>query len=236
MAREYHIVYMASGAASSTDPYFANVSCLLHFNGADGGTTFTDVKGKTFTANGDAITSTTQFKWATAAGRFGAAGFNYIQSGTHADWQFGTGDFTVEWWQYWRSGLAACYATAFCIGYVAAGDIAVQSLADSGADANKYAVYLSGASQFTESSAAANDAWVFYQLVRSGTTLTLYRDGVQTGTATNSTNINSGQSLTIGSSPSVSGTHSVRSYLDDFRITKGVARANAVPTAAFPDS
>lgn len=232
MAREYHVVYMEP-PASASDPYFANVSCLLHFDGANGGTTFTDVKGHTFTVNGDPITSTTQFKWGTAAGRFGAAGPNLIESVTSADWQLGTGDFTVEWWQYWRSGLAACYATAFCVGYVGAGDIVVQSASTT---TNDYVVYISGAAQFTESSAASNDTWVFYQLVRSGTTLTLYRNGSQTGTATNSTNINSGQSLTIGSSPVLGGSHSVRSYLDDFRLTKGVARANSVPTAAFPDS
>jgi hypothetical protein len=219
-----------------TDPYFASVSCLLKFNGANGGTIITDVKGHTFTANGDAITSTDQIKWGTAAGRVGAAGFNYFQSGTHADWQFGTGDFTIEWWQYWRSGLAACFATPFCLGYVGAGDIVMQSVADSGADANKCALYFSGGLVLTESSAAANDTWSFYQLVRSGSTVTLYRNGVSVGAGTSAANINSGQSLTIGSSPAGSGSHSARSFIDDFRITKGVARLNVVPTATFPES
>jgi hypothetical protein len=70
---------------------------LLHFNGADGSTTFTDETGKTWTAAGNAKLSTAQKKFGTASGYFDGTG-DYISTPGHADFHFGTGDFTIDFW------------------------------------------------------------------------------------------------------------------------------------------
>ena len=70
---------------------------LLHMDGANLGTTFTDssVGAKTFTANGNAKTSTTTPKFGTASALFDGTG-DWIETPNHADFAMGTCDFTIE--------------------------------------------------------------------------------------------------------------------------------------------
>ena len=70
---------------------------LLHFNGANNSTTFTDETGKVWTRNGDAKISTAQSKFGGASGYFDGTG-DYISMPDHADFDFGTGGFTVDFW------------------------------------------------------------------------------------------------------------------------------------------
>ena len=79
-----------------TDPYAAQVFCLLHFDGS--GATITDViSGNTWTAYGNATQTTSDKK-------FGAAALTVDGSGDYVGMTFGagpigTGDFTFEWWE-----------------------------------------------------------------------------------------------------------------------------------------
>ena len=79
----------------------ANVVLLMHFNGDDEGTTFTDssASAHSFSADG------TQAQTDTAIKKFGTAsllldGSDYLTTATHADWEFGDGDFTIDVWVY----------------------------------------------------------------------------------------------------------------------------------------
>ena len=104
----------ASGG-SGGDPYWANVVSLLNFDGADGSTTFTDEKGKTWTANGNAQIDTSQ---GYPAGQFD--GNDFISTPSHADFDFGSGLYTVELWinpasvsgfqNLWRKSAGADWA------------------------------------------------------------------------------------------------------------------------------
>jgi len=71
---------------------------LLHMDGADASTTFTDhgATGHTVTANGDAQIDTAQKKFGTASGLFD--GNDYLQIADHADWDFGSDPFTIDFW------------------------------------------------------------------------------------------------------------------------------------------
>ena len=65
----------------------------LHCNGTNGSTTFTDVKGNTVTANGNAQISTAQYPaltGKTASALFDGAG-DYLSIPDSADWDFGWG-------------------------------------------------------------------------------------------------------------------------------------------------
>ncbi len=80
-------------------PYGSDfVVSLLHMNGTDGSTTFTDdAAGGTheWTRYGDAQIDTAQSKFGGASGLFDGTG-DYIQSADSEDWNFGSGDFTWD--------------------------------------------------------------------------------------------------------------------------------------------
>ena len=70
----------------------------LHCDGTNGSTTFTDVKGNTVTANGNAQISTAQYPaltGKTSSALFDGAG-DYLSIPDSADWDFGSGDFTIR--------------------------------------------------------------------------------------------------------------------------------------------
>lgn len=94
-------VMMAAGSAAN-DPHWANVVSLLNFDGPDGSTTFTDEKGKAWTANGNAKIDTSL---GYSAGKFDGAG-DYISTPTHSDFSFGSGLWTAEAWVFRPSASA----------------------------------------------------------------------------------------------------------------------------------
>jgi hypothetical protein len=132
--------------------------------------------------------------------------------------QMGTGDFTLEFWYYFNS--LASYQTLYSKGYTLAGGIVVQT----GNGTGRLIVYASGSAVITETGTGTVGVWYHYALVRSGTTLTLYRDGVSTGTATNSTNFNNTGLVYAGDT-----TYPMNGYMSNLRLVKG----QAVYTGAF---
>jgi len=73
-------------------------SMLLHCDGVDASTTFTDTVGThTPVATGNAQLDTTQFKFGTASGLLDGTG-DYVSVPDHADWYMGTGAFTIDGW------------------------------------------------------------------------------------------------------------------------------------------
>lgn len=77
------------------DPHWANVVSLLHFDGANGSTTFTDEKGKTWTASGNAQISTAQSMFGGASALFDGSG-DFISTADSTDWFLESGDLTLE--------------------------------------------------------------------------------------------------------------------------------------------
>lgn len=75
-----------------------NVSLLLHSEGSDASTTFTDSSqySHSLTANGDAQIDTAQFKFGSASGLFDGTG-DYLTMSSHSSIEFDS-DFTFETW------------------------------------------------------------------------------------------------------------------------------------------
>ena len=90
-------VYLAQlrGTWPGKDPYWTSVATLLHFDGANGSTTFTDQKGKTYSAVGNAQLSTAQSKFGGSSLLLDGTG-DCITTPDHADFAFGSGDFCIE--------------------------------------------------------------------------------------------------------------------------------------------
>jgi hypothetical protein len=144
----------------------------------------------------------------------------YLSVANNAALQFGTGDYTVEFWIN-QSSLST-FQTAYGKGYVAAGDFVIQS----GSGTGYMVVYHSGTAVASEAAGTINtNQWYHIAAVRSGTTVTLYRNGIPVGTGTSSTNLNSTLTTTIGSAS----TFPVIGAMSNVRVVKGTA----VYTAKF---
>jgi hypothetical protein len=218
---------------STVDPNFADVSLLLHMDGSNGSTTFTDNSANAFTvtANGNAQISTAQAKFGGASGSFDGTD-DYLSIANASALQMDTSNFTIEFWIYWNS--IPSYSTVLSKGYVGAGSLLLQTSQNTG----RLSVFIGGSSVIAESGTAPASTWISYALVKDGSTITLYRDGTSSGTATNSTSINNTSTLYIGAGLS-SPDYFVNGYIDELRITKGVARYTSnytVATSRFPDA
>jgi hypothetical protein len=90
-------VLAPAGGGGGPDPNWANVVLLMGFEGADASTTFVDESsvGRTMTAIGNAQIDTAQFKFGAASGLFDGSG-DVVTAADSADWDFGSGDFTIE--------------------------------------------------------------------------------------------------------------------------------------------
>lgn len=213
-----------------SDPDFANVSLLLHMDGSNGSTTFTDSSSNAFTvtANGNAQISTAESQFGGASGLFDGTG-DYLSLADNADFDFGTGDFTIECWIKPSSGksIASGNATGdfmFATDTFNAGDI--------GFGRNGLAWDLTAASP------GLTAGWNHVAVTRSGTTLRILCNGSVAATGSGNTeSYNVTNNLWIGArSTSGSPDQFFNGYIDEFRITKGVARwtgSYTVPTAPF---
>jgi hypothetical protein len=236
----YAVTYNSS-SISSADPDFANVSLLLHCDGANGSTTFLDssVPSKVVTAFGNTQISTAQSKFGGASGLFDGAG-DYIQTPDADNLDF-PGDFTVEMW-----------VRPSNTGPNVQGLIHKRVLNTSGTGTWQLSLTATNVFAFvnlqtitvTSGGAVPANTWSHVACSRSGATIRLFVDGVQTASVADTTNFTNTHPLYLGFDRAAGGTAPANftdfftGYIDDVRITKGVARYTAnftPPTAPFPD-
>ena len=215
------------------DPYQANVVALMHMDGTDGSTAFTDVKGNTFTPAGNAQIDTSQSKFGGASGLFDGSG-DYFTSGAITGMPLGTGDFTVEFFvrpAIVGSGLAGLLATPSPSGYVTGGLYIRRSGGTIQVLMNAVSTPVAQAS-----AAWAANVWIHVAVTRESGSVRLFIDGVLQGSATTNTTDLTGTTVRFGFSTQDAGSYN--GWADALRITKGVARytANFTPPAApFPN-
>lgn len=217
-----------------TDPWWLNTVLALRMDGTSGSTTFTDLKGKTVTAVGNTSVSLAQSKFGQAA-YFDGTG-DYLSVPDTDDWYFGVGDFTIETWA--RFDAAAPNYQTIASQFVDANnwwffrkelssDNKLTCYFRVGGTVKANYIMTSSWSTFTA------DTWYHLALVRSGSTIYIFIDGVsQTLTATVAISTNDvgniASPLYVGSDT----TYPMQGYLDDLRVTKGIARytANFTPS------
>lgn len=215
------------------DPYLSSTVLLMHMDGADDGTTFTDMFGHAATRSGTPVTKIGTKKYGTASGYFDGAD-DAVSFDDSPDWDFGTGSFTVE---------------------------ATVNFSSTGADRNIVSHYQSatdgwhvrylstagGLQLCYGDTVLATFPWtpttgIFYHIAfcRSGTDLRCFVDGVQVGTTvSNSTNLSGSTSRLYVGALYFSGVFygDFHGYIDEVRITKAARYTTnfTPPTEAYPD-
>jgi hypothetical protein len=153
----------------------------------------------------------------------------YLQTGNATNLSLGTGDFTIEGWFNRASGTNN---GIFQLSSTSGGFLASQTntLALAGGS-GILTYYAANSSVNTGSLTITNGAWNHFALVRSGTTTTLYYNGVSVSTVSDSTNY-TGTYLVVGGYYSTS--YTWNGQISNFRVVKGTAlyTGNFTPTTS----
>jgi hypothetical protein len=219
----------------TTDSY---TKSLLHMNGGDGSTTFTDMASggtHTWAAHGNAQIDTAQSKFGGASGLFDGNG-DYIDTPDSADWAMGSGNFTVDFWM--RRGATG--TLQFIDGQSNSGGQNISVSWHFRFNANNtvsfFAFYGSNYAVATSTRTITDTTtWHHIAGVRNGTgagNLKLYIDGTNVGSAnlgSNSLN-DSSYKLAVGRIGEFAGAY-FNGWIDEYRVSKGIARwtANFTP-------
>lgn len=225
----------------ANDPYWNNVTALLHFDGADASTTFFDERGHTFTAFGNAQIDTTQSVSGGASGLFDGSG-DYLSTPDSPDFNLSAGDWTIEAWIRInalssgtmlivdKDGQAFVSYAQWMLSVTAAGKLQGSIGSGNGTSSQQ---------TVTGATTISIGAWHHVAFTLSGTTLRLFLDGVLDVSATKTaTMIAHTKALLVGWQLNQQVDNYFNGHIDELRITKGVARYTAnftVPAEAFPN-
>lgn len=238
------------------DANFDSVSLLLHMDGSNGSTTFIDSSKNALsvTANGNAQISTAQSKFGGASAAFDGTG-DYLSSPNNSLFDFGSGDLTIEAWVYIASNSTPDndgFRTAnICNTWNTALPLSGWALNMQGSTTTtgtgiNFDTWSSGnGTFFRATTTVSQNSWNHIAATISGGTRRIFLNGtLLTGTTTSSgsgyTQANSlGNPIRVGSTQLAGYPVALNGYIDDLRITKGVARYTAnftPPSAPFPDA
>lgn len=173
------ILFIDSGPAA------VNTVALLHMDGTNGSTTFTDDTGGTWAANGNAQITTAQSVFGGASMLLDGNG-DWLQTPTNSNFNFGTSDFTIEA-RVRISSLANNFQCIFANGTTSFSPpcrffIVYGSAAPVVAQRSKFGFggFLLGTDNalMLSTTAVVVDTWYAVAVARQGNTIRLFVDGV----------------------------------------------------------
>lgn len=220
----------------ANDPYWNNVVLAMHMDGPG----LTDLKGHTVTLNGNVARSATQSKFGGYSAYFDGTG-DYLSLGDSDDWFFGASDWTIEAWVF-RTSTGV---TSRILAQRASSDAANLLTFGIANDETLRIAVVSGGTTITNlktSGAIPANTWAHVAVTRANGHVKLFVNGVNNDVVTTNATTdypNLSFPLIIGRGYSNLDSETFYGYIDDLRITKGVARYTAdftVPTEAFPNT
>ena len=236
--KEFKLDKIKATGTTVGEVHFPKNILHLPFDGSNGATSTSDVSNQnnSVTVNGAQI-STAQSKFGGSSMLFDGSNDYLSVGGSEWNSNLNSGDFTVEFWIRFNT-----IGTPYIIQNYNGSNGWGVAMWSGGGGTNyfdgfwysggwKYIQYdVGGSSQYTTASA---DTWYHVAFVRDGNDWSLYLNGTLEGTRTGlSGSITSSSlgSLEIGRK--YNGSYYVDGYIDDLRITKGLARytSNFTPT------
>lgn len=177
--------------------------------------------------------STGTFKYGTGSLYSGSFGSLVTSPANQAAFAFGSGDFTIEMWinptvigtaqkilYDGRLGVDGTFPTIY-------------------ADASSRLIYFVNAAVQITGGTISTGAWVHIAICRSGTSTKMFISGTQSGSTYTDSTVYTNNALRPVIGAGGPGGAYWQGYIDDLRVTKGIARYTAnftPPTAAFPNS
>ena len=221
-----------------SDPNFANVSLLINADGlGDGSTAIVDASTNNLaiTVNGNAQVDTAIKKYGTGSVKFDGNG-DFLKLAPTPLFNFGTGNFTLEFWVY-RAGNGSTSINRII--QFEDGDIVSPILfSESSGSIHLWMSALAGSWSIAQNVTIGSltTAWTHVALVRNGTSIVAYVNGTSAYSTTSSASLLDASDCVIAGQ---SAGRYFNGYIDDLRITKGVARYTTgftPPTQALPTS
>ena len=221
----------------------ANTLLLIHGDGTNGDTAIGDdpsvrsLDSMSITLAGDTQISTTQSQFGGSSVYMDGTGdYMDIQDVATNNLDFGTDNFTIEWWQYLTS--LDRFAIDMRDGSNGAKILLYSYPTDGSAD-DLY-LWVNSANRITASNCLSANSWQHIVLQREDGTTRLFVDGSQVGSDYSDSTNYAHDEILIWENSLSSGNYTPPGYVDEFRITKGRARypgtSYTVPTSAFaPD-
>lgn len=222
----------AGAAGGGLNPAFSNVQLLLHCNGSNGSTTFTDSSSspKTVTAQSGAIITTAQSVYGGASGdctantttRFEVSANNALRA---------IGEFSLEFWIRFTDVTSVFN---LCLFAWSGTSIMYMDFASNGVLRLNYS---GGNLSFGAVSAST---WYHLAIARdNGNTMRLFKNGVAQASATHATDMSAAASMSFGTGQAVGVVNGyARTFWDDIRLAVGecIYTANFTPPSGqFPD-
>jgi len=227
------------GGAGGID---ANTKLMLHLNGINGSTVFTDssLTPKTVTAYGGVQISTAQSKFGGGSGLLNGT-TDYLSIADSSEFAFGTNDFTIDFWTNFNAlPTTGTLITFFSkVSGTANADYMNLSLQNQSGVYSMRFIAIAAAVVLADTASRtvtlATGTWYHIALVKISNIYRIYVNGVQLGV-----DYSSAASIPQYTSPLYIGTwmqlgttpqNFVSGYPDELRISKGVARwtANFTP-------
>ncbi len=200
---------------------------LMHCEGTDAATTFRDGSSthRTLTSRDtSAQIDTAQFKFGAASGLFNAG---YVYAADSDDWHF-DGNFTIDLWVRHSSLPSSGSHQMYISQHVNTSthwNFRISNIG--GSYYLKYEFVNSGSAVISFISSAitiTTGVWHHVALVRNGSTWNIYYDGVDVGGCTDADSlVNLASALYVGSW-GASGGYYLYGWVDEVRISKGIAR------------
>jgi len=222
---EKPVIFVSYETGTGIDSYAKTV---LHLNGADNSTTFTDngTTPKNWQASGVAHIDTAESVFGGASLYVGGEMSYYIYTSDHDDFYFGSANFTID---CWAKKLVLNQAQLFR--QVGTGGTDYFTFGFDSYDICDLEFHQNSTTYHANTGVVITDNdWHHYAVVRSDNTLTVYIDGINKVTidVTGITFINLSGIAQIGTL--------LEGYIDEFRISKGIARWTAnftLPTSEY---
>lgn len=221
------------GRSGATDPYYAQVTSLLHMDGQPGSQTAVGEKGSSVVGYGASSLASVS-KFGPTSLKLGPTWSDQAQYTNNSVADLGSSDFTMELWlnvsetgvrggailSHW--GIGPHNNTHWVLHM----------------DPARRVMFNAAGVALTDTAALPQNTWVHLAVTRQGSNFTLWKNGVAMSSQSANTVLtyNPGKEVRFGVWDD--GGSAIVGYVDEVRVTKGVARYTATftpPTEAFPN-
>jgi hypothetical protein len=142
---------------------------------------------------------------------------SFIDTPASSDWAVGTGDFTIEWFQYQTT--TSGFQRAFTVDDFNSIDIGVS------VENATFYYWANSSVRYSSSGATTTNVWIHWAVVRQSGVTKIYKNGTQLGSQISDTNniTNIVDELSIGNENTASTLAAFVGYITNFRWVKGLA-------------